>query len=268
MKYLKLIITATALVLSINVNAYIVVEGGESLTVDYYEAEGISPVHGTLNVLEGGSVDLYAVYGSLNILGGEVRTAVRPGGAQVYMSSGYMEGTISDGGRGSITVEGGTVGAEGLKSTGNIYVHGGVIEGVVQPEWGGEANLYGGVFENNLSSVGGGSFHIYGGEYQGEIYQTLNYLSMLSIDFYGYDLSMTAPEIISSGNENNYLYNTQVTGYLSDGNYIDMSVTYNESHLHGGVTLNTVSAVPVPAAVWLFGSGLLGLIGFARRKKS
>lgn len=28
-----------------------------------------------------------------------------------------------------------------------------------------------------------------------------------------------------------------------------------------------VSAVPIPAAVWLFGSGLLGLIGVARRKK-
>jgi len=28
----------------------------------------------------------------------------------------------------------------------------------------------------------------------------------------------------------------------------------------------TVSAVPVPATVWLFGSGLLGLAGFARRK--
>jgi len=28
------------------------------------------------------------------------------------------------------------------------------------------------------------------------------------------------------------------------------------------------SAVPVPAAVWLFGSGLLGLVGMARRKKA
>jgi hypothetical protein len=27
-----------------------------------------------------------------------------------------------------------------------------------------------------------------------------------------------------------------------------------------------VSAIPVPAAIWLFGSGLLGLIGFSRRK--
>ena len=29
-----------------------------------------------------------------------------------------------------------------------------------------------------------------------------------------------------------------------------------------------VGAVPVPAAVWLFGSGLLGLVGVARRKRS
>ena len=34
------------------------------------------------------------------------------------------------------------------------------------------------------------------------------------------------------------------------------------------VTVDAVSAVPVPAAVWLFGSGLLGLVGVARRKKA
>lgn len=33
-------------------------------------------------------------------------------------------------------------------------------------------------------------------------------------------------------------------------------------------SLTSVSAVPIPAAIWLFGSGLLGLIGVARRKKS
>jgi hypothetical protein len=30
----------------------------------------------------------------------------------------------------------------------------------------------------------------------------------------------------------------------------------------------TPAAVPVPAAVWLFGSGLMGLVGIARRRKA
>lgn len=32
-------------------------------------------------------------------------------------------------------------------------------------------------------------------------------------------------------------------------------------------TYNNVAPVPIPAAVWLFGSGLIGLVGIARRKK-
>jgi len=34
------------------------------------------------------------------------------------------------------------------------------------------------------------------------------------------------------------------------------------------LTVTQVSTVPVPAAAWLFGSGLMGLVGFARRKKA
>ena len=38
---------------------------------------------------------------------------------------------------------------------------------------------------------------------------------------------------------------------------------------NGDYVLNvSVSAVPIPAAVWLFGSGLLGLVGMVRRKKA
>jgi len=35
---------------------------------------------------------------------------------------------------------------------------------------------------------------------------------------------------------------------------------------NGSLKLSGVPAIPVPAAVWLFGSGLLGLVGIARRK--
>ncbi len=40
------------------------------------------------------------------------------------------------------------------------------------------------------------------------------------------------------------------------------------SYYAWAVQSGDVSAVPVPAAVWLFGSGLLGLIGVARRKSA
>jgi hypothetical protein len=33
-------------------------------------------------------------------------------------------------------------------------------------------------------------------------------------------------------------------------------------------TLASASPVPVPAAIWLFGSGLLGLVGVSRRKRA
>lgn len=41
--------------------------------------------------------------------------------------------------------------------------------------------------------------------------------------------------------------------------------TFNLNYDFTSMTI--VSAVPVPAAVWLFGSGLLGLAGFARRRR-
>ena len=43
---------------------------------------------------------------------------------------------------------------------------------------------------------------------------------------------------------------------MIDGPFVGFSANFNMQH-----------PVPVPAAVWLLGSGLLGLAGFARRKK-
>jgi hypothetical protein len=46
----------------------------------------------------------------------------------------------------------------------------------------------------------------------------------------------------------------------------DYFKTYNS--YAWAVQSGDVSAVPVPAALWLFGSGLLGLVGFGRRRAS
>ena len=44
--------------------------------------------------------------------------------------------------------------------------------------------------------------------------------------------------------------------------------SYTVNFSDGSVLEVDVRVVPVPAAVWLFGSGLIGLIGVARRKKA
>ena len=41
---------------------------------------------------------------------------------------------------------------------------------------------------------------------------------------------------------------------------------YNANLDFTSLTVTEISSVPIPAAVWLFGSGLIGLIGVARRK--
>lgn len=49
-----------------------------------------------------------------------------------------------------------------------------------------------------------------------------------------------------------------ISGLYTDSNFMDASISSSN--------IATVSAVPVPAAAWLFGSGLIGLFGITKRK--
>lgn len=50
--------------------------------------------------------------------------------------------------------------------------------------------------------------------------------------------------------------------------YADADFLNNGSQIAAISNVRAYSVVPVPAAVWLFGSGLLGLVGIMRRKKA
>jgi hypothetical protein len=67
----------------------------------------------------------------------------------------------------------------------------------------------------------------------------------------------TSPSIGSTD-----ISNAQATDLLDGLWYINIHSTLFPS----GEIRGQVNVVPVPAAVWLFGSGLIGLIGLARRK--
>lgn len=57
-------------------------------------------------------------------------------------------------------------------------------------------------------------------------------------------------------------------GFTSYQRRIDGTSLWSQSDTDLAYTLSGTQVVPVPAATWLFGSGLIGLIGVARRKKT
>lgn len=83
------------------------------------------------------------------------------------------------------------------------------------------------------------------------------------------ELSLSDPSTFSVGDSINIFSSTGSINY----NFTDIILP----ELGNGLTLNTdslfvdgtltVTSIPVPAAVWLFSSGLIGLVGFARRNK-
>jgi len=65
-----------------------------------------------------------------------------------------------------------------------------------------------------------------------------------------------------------YAPNTSIAWYFLIGDGAQYNRNKTNSRLYAlAVRPGDVSAVPVPAAVWLFGSGLMGLLGVMRRKR-
>jgi hypothetical protein len=105
---------------------------------------------------------------------------------------------------------------------------------------------------------------------------TINLFS-LDADVYGFDVIVDRLDSSVIGSAS-VLLNGDFVGILSTANPSVSAVFADPSLTQVIQIVNTDAAllnydfittpVPVPAAAWLFGSGLLGLIGFARRKKA
>ncbi len=87
-----------------------------------------------------------------------------------------------------------------------------------------------------------------------------NQVTGLTSDFSsGYPVQLAANDPTSSIDPNydkDLIYSLSIIDPTSSGHYF------------GSFLYKDVAPVPIPAAAWLFGSGLLGLIGFSKRKKA
>ena len=83
---------------------------------------------------------------------------------------------------------------------------------------------------------------------------------------YSYDLnSITLDQVVSSFRV------IEGTGMFTIGTDTQLgtwSLSTQDPGIGGTFSFSASQEVPVPAAAWLFGSGLLGLVGMARRKKA
>ena len=105
---------------------------------------------------------------------------------------------------------------------------------------------------------------------------TINLFS-LDADVYGFDVIVDRLDSSVIGSAS-VLLNDELVGIISTANpsvsavFADPSITQVIQIVNTDAALLNydfiTTPVPVPAAAWLFGSGLLGLIGFARRKKA
>ena len=81
----------------------------------------------------------------------------------------------------------------------------------------------------------------------------------------------TVDGVLLTDVQSNYWSGTEFSsGFALGFNFFNgLQLIRDKGNLNYGwaVRAGDVSAVPVPAAVWLFGSGLIGLLGLARRKR-
>ena len=116
------------------------------------------------------------------------------------------------------------------------------------------------IIYSDTSYSDGKLFTVYGGSQLGVTVRDATTLVQITAVQTGF----TASGIASGDNSDFYLTLDNVIYHYTDTGALINSMTFPDSGIdYMGITY--ASAVPVPAAVWLFVSGLVGLVGISRR---
>ena len=253
----------------------VTLDDGGTYTINSAITDGLNITNGTTVTLEtGADISGAATYGTiynnnytgvLNINDGLVQGEVQSYGSVLNIVGGTIEGPVTLYGGSTATISGGTIDSIFSEGASLVDISGGIFGGINTIS--GSYNITGGTFLGLLEvtydlsatmDIKGGNFT--GGfsyDQVGGLEGTQNFI------FFG-DLSLTTPTLISGST-----YETIISGTLMDDSAISQSIMCNDvvgedpcSHI------TIVNTVPIPPSVWLFGPGLLGLVGIARRKKA
>ena len=119
----------------------------------------------------------------------------------------------------------------------------------------------------NVSVIFGSPYSVFGQTLVGGLIDFTGSPSYLAVN-------TNADSLALAGGNSNFIVGLCSAGtcYADDGsgtagwpNTFTLGYSVNESQAYA-VDVKVVPAVPVPAAAWLFGSGLIGLVGVARRR--
>jgi len=154
------------------------------------------------------------------------------------------------------------------------YFGGGVKNGSVSGQWaappGDTSNYFSvGPSTTSTASVTFGTSMQYFGFYGGspDTYNSVSLYNGTTLvgAFSGADLTSLVAGAVANGDRSLGIYWNIFAGSASD--YFNKVVFKSTSNAFETDNHAYVSAVPLPAAFWLFGSGIVGLVGLGRRRK-
>ena len=114
------------------------------------------------------------------------------------------------------------------------------------------------------------AFSVIGSSGNGTAQVTVNGISVANIGNLAAQILTVGPLGVLFQNPDNILLGSSF-GSLAAGNYVlrvTGDILATQASYSGNLSIKAPTATPIPAAVWLFGSALIGLMGVSGRKKT